>query len=59
VRFDWGNGDTRVHVTFLAKGKAKSTVALLHERLPDGAEAERMKAFWRARVTAMKELVER
>jgi hypothetical protein len=59
VRFDWGDGDTRVHVTFLAKGEAKSTVALLHERLPDGEEAERMKAFWRARVAAMKELVER
>jgi hypothetical protein len=59
ARFDWGNGDSRVHVTFVAKGEAKSTVALMHERLPDGEEAERMKAFWRARVTAMKELVER
>ena len=25
ARFDWGGGDTRVNVTFLAKGEAKST----------------------------------
>jgi hypothetical protein len=34
-------------------------VALQHERLSDAAEAERMKAFWRDRVTALKEVLER
>jgi hypothetical protein len=59
ARFDWGDGETRLVVSFTAKGKAKSTVSLAHERLADAAEAERMKAFWRERVVALKELLER
>jgi hypothetical protein len=31
----------------------------MHERLPDAEEAERMKAFWRARVATLKEVLER
>ena len=53
ARFDWGDGGTRVHVTFLAKGAGKSTVALEHARLPDAGEAARMKAFWRERLSAL------
>jgi hypothetical protein len=59
ARFDWGDGGTRVSVTFLAKGEAKSTAALQHARLADAEEAERMKAFWRDRVATLKEVVER
>jgi uncharacterized protein YndB with AHSA1/START domain len=59
ARFDWGDGDTRVNVTFIAKGKAKSTAALQHARLADAQEAERMKAFWRDGVAALKEVLER
>jgi hypothetical protein len=59
ARFDWGDGETRVNVTFLAKEEAKSTVALSHVRLADAEEAERMKAYWRARIAAMKEVLER
>jgi hypothetical protein len=59
VRFDWGDGETRVHVTFMAKGAAKSTAALQHVRLGDAREAERMKAYWRDRVAVLKEVVER
>jgi hypothetical protein len=59
ARFDWGDGETRVVVGFTAKDAAKSTAALEHERLPDAEEAERMKAFWRERVTALKEMLER
>ena len=58
ARFDWGDGRSRVIVGFERKGDAKSTVALAHERLADGEEAERMKAFWRERVAALKELLE-
>jgi hypothetical protein len=58
ARFDWGDGETRVVVGFEAKGDAKSVVALEHARLPGAAEAERMKAFWRERVTALKEVLE-
>jgi hypothetical protein len=59
ARFDWGDGETRVNVVFEAKGDAKSTAALQHERLADGAEAERMKTFWRERVGTLKEVLER
>jgi hypothetical protein len=59
ARFDWGDGSTRVVVGFEAKSDAKSTVAVEHERLPDAAERERMQAYWRERLTALKEVVER
>jgi Domain of unknown function (DUF4287) len=58
VRFDWGDGETRVNVWFEAKGEAKSTAALQHERLPAGEEADRMKVYWRDRVAALKEVLE-
>ena len=58
ARFDWGDGATRVHVTFAAKGEGKSTVALSHERLADSEEAERTKAFWRERVSTLKAVLE-
>jgi uncharacterized protein YndB with AHSA1/START domain len=63
ARFDWGEdggGDaTRVNVTFLAKGEGKSTIALEHRRLADAEEAERMKTYWRTRLTALKGVLER
>jgi uncharacterized protein YndB with AHSA1/START domain len=58
ARFDWGDGATRVHVTFAAKGEGKSTATVQHGRLPGADEAARMKAFWRERVTAMKQELE-
>ncbi|HEY4825305.1 MAG TPA: hypothetical protein VIH85_00995 [Solirubrobacteraceae bacterium] len=58
ARFDWGDGTTRVNVTFLAREGAKSTVALEHRRLPDAAEATRLKAYWRERLVALKALLE-
>jgi hypothetical protein len=58
ARFDWGDDGSRVHVALTAKGDAKSTAALSHERLPDGSEAARMKAFWRERVAGLKEVLE-
>jgi hypothetical protein len=59
ARFDWGEGDTRVSVTFDAKGDSKSTVALEHSRLADAEEAERMRAFWRERLAALQARLER
>jgi hypothetical protein len=58
ARFDWGDGSTRVHVTFTAKGDGKSTVAVEHLRLPDADEAERRKAYWRERLTALRSELE-
>jgi uncharacterized protein YndB with AHSA1/START domain len=54
ARFDWGDGPSRVNVTFVDKAGASSTVAVEHARLADAAEAERMKAFWRERLTALR-----
>lgn len=59
ARFDWGDGTTRVNVTFLVRGDGKSTVALEHRRLPDAGEAARLKAYWRERLVALKALLER
>jgi Domain of unknown function (DUF4287) len=59
ARFDWEDGSTRVLVGFTAKDPGKSQVAVVHQRLPDAAAAERAKSYWRERVAAMKELLER
>ena len=58
ARFDWGDGQTRLVVSFVAKGDAKSTLALSHERIPDAEQAERHKAYWRERVGVLKEVLE-
>jgi Domain of unknown function (DUF4287) len=58
ARFDWGDTTTRVVVGFESKANGKSLAALAHEKLPDAAEAERMKAFWRERVAVLKEVLE-
>jgi hypothetical protein len=54
ARFDWEDGTTRVIVDFTAKGEAKSTVALAHERLPTAEDAARAKSEWRDRLAALK-----
>ncbi len=56
ARFDWGDG--RVAVTFDGKGPAKSTATVEHSRLGDASEAERMKAWWRDHLTALKAQLE-
>jgi hypothetical protein len=58
ARFDWGRDETRVNVTFLAKGETKSTVALEHRRLAGAEDAERMKAYWRQQLATLKEVLE-
>jgi uncharacterized protein YndB with AHSA1/START domain len=58
ARFDWKDGATRVNVGFTAKDEGRSQVALAHERLPDSEAAGEARAFWRARMAALKELLE-
>ena len=58
ARFDWGDGQTRITVTFDTKGDAKSTATLEHARLADAEEAQRMKVFWRERMASLKSLLE-
>lgn len=58
ARFDWGTAGTRVNVTFLERDATKSTVAVEHRRLSDSHEAERTKAYWRERLTVLKQALE-
>ena len=58
ARYDWEDGATRVAFGFEAKGEEKSVVALAHQRLADGGEADRMKAFWRERLAELKSKLE-
>jgi hypothetical protein len=58
ARFDWGDDGSRVNVVFVAKDDAKSTVAVEHARLADGALAERRKAMWREHLAALKSRLE-
>ena len=58
ARFDWGDGETRVNVTFSAKEEAKSTVIVEHARLADAENADRMKTYWRERLALLKSRLE-
>ncbi|MBA3585646.1 MAG: hypothetical protein H0W36_14210 [Gemmatimonadetes bacterium] len=59
MRIGWEGGASRIAVYFTDKGPAKSQVAVNHERLPDTAAAERMKAFWKERLARLAELLEK
>jgi hypothetical protein len=58
ARFDWEDGVTRVNVEFMDKGPAKSTVAVAHERLADGDEAETTKVMWKERLAELESFLE-
>ena len=55
MRITWPDR-TSVAVGFLAKGSAKSQVAIQHEKLPDQAAAVRLKAYWSERLDALGDL---
>lgn len=59
ARFDWEDGSTRVNVAFTAKDGGRSHVAVSHERIPDAATADRLKAMWRERLAELKVVLER
>jgi uncharacterized protein YndB with AHSA1/START domain len=58
IRANWEDGSTRLLVTFTARGEAKSQVAVTHERIPDAPTADKLKAFWRERVSVLKQVLE-
>ena len=58
ARFGWGDGPTRILVTFEAKGPAKATAHVSHERLPDADAAESAKLAWKDRLAALKAFLE-
>jgi hypothetical protein len=45
-------------VLFAAKGDAKSQVSVDQRRVPTPADAERLRAFWKERLAAMKATLE-
>jgi hypothetical protein len=57
VRFDRPDG-TRIAVQFDSPATDKTTVAVVHQRLADVDAAEAAKAYWRERLSALKDLVE-
>jgi hypothetical protein len=58
MRANWEDGSTRLVIGFTALGDAKSQVAVAHERIPDPGTADKLKAFWRERVAALKRVLE-
>jgi uncharacterized protein YndB with AHSA1/START domain len=58
IRANWDDGSTRLVIAFTARGESKSQVALAHERVPDAGTADKLKAFWRERMGALKQLLE-
>jgi hypothetical protein len=58
IRANWDDGPTRLVISFTARGEAKSQVALVHERIPDAPTADKLKAYWRERVAALKQVLE-
>ena len=58
IRANWDDGSTRLVIAFTARGEGRSQVALVHERVPHAGTADKLKAFWRERMAALKELLE-
>jgi Domain of unknown function (DUF4287) len=58
ARFEWGEGPSRVFVTFEEKGPSKATAHVTHERLPDPDAADSAKADWKKRVASLKAFLE-
>ena len=57
LRFDWEDPEQRIVIWLTDKGD-RTAVSLAHQRMPDKATAESMKAFWRTRLAALATLVE-
>jgi hypothetical protein len=57
ARFDFRDGGSRVVVFFDPKKKNKTTVTIQHEKLPDAAVVEEMRALWRERLKRLGEVL--
>ena len=58
LRITWGNG-TNVDVNLVAKGAAKTQVAVEHSKLADAKSVAAAKAFWRDALARLAERLER
>ena len=54
IRFDWDGGHSRVMVVLVRTSSSKTQISVLHSGLADADSADRMKAYWRERLTALK-----
>ena len=52
MRLGWSDGSI-IAVSFMARGKDRSSVALAHTKLPDRAAADRLKKYWGERLDAL------
>lgn len=57
AHFTWEDGTTRVKVGFVDKG-SKSTVAVVHDRLPDADIAATTKIMWKKRLAELESYLE-
>lgn len=57
ARFSF-NGGTQVYVTFEPKGRSKAAVAVVHQRLSNGRDAQAKKSMWRASLSELKSFLE-
>jgi hypothetical protein len=53
ARFDFRGGPTRVAAFFVAKGSGRAALTIEHSRLASADDVESMRAFWRARLSAL------
>lgn len=57
LRFDVGDGATRLTVTLTAKGGDRTVAALQHERLPGAIAVETWRAFWKERLARLADVL--
>jgi uncharacterized protein YndB with AHSA1/START domain len=58
ITWDPAGAASTISADFYVKGPGKSSVSLSHGKLASAAEARRMKAFWAARLAALKAVLE-
>jgi uncharacterized protein YndB with AHSA1/START domain len=58
ARFDWDEPPSRIVVSLVPKGEGRTTIAVVHERLPDAEAGERLKGSWRTWLAALKTVLE-
>lgn len=56
MRITWPDG-TSVEAGFMAKGDAKSAVAVAHTKLPEKAVADQLKTYWSERFDALADVL--
>jgi Domain of unknown function (DUF4287) len=53
IRFDFRGGASRVVAAFDPRDRARTTVTIQHEQLPDAGAVEEMRALWKERLSRL------